>query len=153
MWFGQVCGCRVIGCVNLLGNEGFCPVVRKTEVLKHCLWENLRDHAAGIVHPHDAETLTREVSYLYSKEIRSSFAIEHEDPSKTKMERFGEALRSIRKFPHLDNKQVLIDLQSIMLDERVAAPEYQDDQNYVGETFDRREIFYLTKLEEVIFPV
>jgi Fic family protein len=126
---------------NLLGNESFCPVVRKTEVLKQYSWENLRDHAAEIVHSYDAETLARAVDYLYTKETRSSFAIEHEEPSKTKMERFGEALQSVRKFPHLD-KQALIDLQSIMLDERFAASEYRDDQNYVGETVGRREIFH-----------
>jgi len=126
---------------NLLGNESFCPVVRKTAVLKQHSWESLRDHAAEIVHSYDAETLARAVDYLYTKETRSSFAIEHEEPSKTKMERFGEALQSVRKFPHLD-KQAFIDLQSIMLDERFAASEYRDDQNYVGETVGRREIFH-----------
>jgi len=126
---------------NLLGNENFCPVVRKTEVLKQYSWESLRDHATEIVHSYDAETLARTVNYLYTKETRSSFAIEHEEPSKTKMERFGEALQSARKFPHLD-KQALIDLQFIMLDERFAASEYRNDQNYVGETLGRREIFH-----------
>jgi len=72
---------------NLLGNGSFCPVVRKTEVLKQCSWESLRDHAANIVHSYDAETLARAINYLYTKETRSSFAIEHEEPSKTKMER------------------------------------------------------------------
>jgi len=126
---------------NLLGNEHFCPVVRKTELLKQYSWEALRDHAADIVHAYDAETLARAINYLYTKETRSSFAIEHEEASKTKMERFGEALQSVRKFPHLD-KQALIDLQSIMLDERFAATEYRSDQNYVGETVGRREIFH-----------
>jgi len=126
---------------NLPGNKSFCPVVRKTDTLKQYAWESLRDHAAEIVHAYDAETLARAVSYLYTKETRSSFAIEHEEASKTKMERFGEALQSVRKFPHLD-KQALIDLQSIMLDERFAASEYRNDQNYVGETVGRREIFH-----------
>jgi Fic family protein len=58
-----------------------------------------------------------------------------------KMERFGEALQSVRAFPHLD-KQAFIDLQSIMLDERVAVSDYRTDQNYVGETVGRREIFH-----------
>ena len=126
---------------NLLGNQHFCPVVRKTEVLKQYSWENLRDHASAIVNSYDAETLARAVNYLYTKETRSSFAIEHEEPTATKMERFGQALQSVRKFPNLD-KQALIDLQSIMLDERFAASDYRDDQNYVGETVGRREIFH-----------
>lgn len=33
--------------------------------------------------------------------------VKYEEPSKTKMERFGEALQSVRKLPHLD-KQGLI---------------------------------------------
>jgi len=126
---------------NLLGNKYFCPVVRKTDALKQHSWEALRDRAVEIVHSYDAETLARAVNYLYTKETRSSFAIEHEEPSKSKMERFGEALQSVRKLPHLD-KQTLIDLQSIMLDERFAASEYRSDQNYVGETVGRREIFH-----------
>jgi len=126
---------------NLLGDEHFCPVVRQTEVLKRYSWEALRDKAADIVHSYDAETLARAVNYLYTKETRSSFAIEHEEPSKTKMERFGAALQSVRTFPHLD-KQALIDLQFIMLDARVAASDYRTDQNYVGETVGRREIFH-----------
>jgi len=99
---------------NLLGNQNFCPVVRKTAVLKHYSWESLRDHASEIVHAYDAETLARAVNYLYTKETRSSFAIEHEEPSSTKMERFGEALQTVRAFPLLD-KQAFIDLQSIRL--------------------------------------
>jgi len=126
---------------NLLGDENFCPVVRKTELLKQYSWEELRDHAVDIVHSYDAETLARAINYLYTKETRSSFAIEHEEPSRTKMERFGEALQSVRQFPHLD-KEALINLQSIMLDERFAAAEYRSDQNYVGETVGRREIFH-----------
>ena len=137
---------------NLLGNLHFCPVVRKTAVLKSCSWEALRDRASDIVHSYDAETLARAVNYLYTKETRSSFAIEHEEPSKTKMERFGEALQSVRKFPYLD-KQAFIDLQSIMLDERFAMSEYRSDQNYVGETVGRREIFHFIspKPENVSF--
>lgn len=126
---------------NLLGNAHFCPVVRQTTLLKNYAWQALRDKAADIVHAYDAETLARAVNYLYTKETRSSFAIEHEEPSKTKAERFGEALQSVRKFPQL-NKQALIDLQSIMLDERFAASDYRTDQNYVGETVGRREIFH-----------
>ncbi len=126
---------------NLLGNENFCPVVRKSKVLQGLDWQHLREKAADIVQTYDAETLARAVNYLYTKETRSSFAIEHEQPSQTKMERFGLALQSVRKFPNLD-KQALIDLQSIMLDERFAALDYRNDQNYVGETVGRREIFH-----------
>jgi len=136
---------------NLLGDEHFCPVVRKTEVLKEYSWEVLRDKAADIVRSYDAETLARAVNYLYTKETRSSFAIEHEEPSKTKTERFGRALQSVRKFPHLD-KQAFIDLQSIMLDDRFAASDYRNGQNYVGETVGHREIFHFISPKQENVP-
>lgn len=126
---------------NLLGNGSFCPVVRRTETLQRYSWEALRDRAAEIVGAYDSEALARAVNYLYTKETRSSFAIEREEPSPSRMERFGAALQQVCKFPRLD-KQALIDLQAIMLDERFAASDYRTEQNYVGETVGRREIFH-----------
>jgi Fic family protein len=126
---------------NLLGDITFCPVVRKTENLKKYAWETLRDRAANIIKDYDAETLARAINYLYTKETRSSFAIEHEEPTQSKIERFGSALQGIRKRPTLD-KQALLDLQFMMLDERFASENYRDEQNYVGETIGRREIFH-----------
>ncbi|MDX8396455.1 MAG: Fic family protein [Mariprofundaceae bacterium] len=126
---------------NLLGDVAFCPIVRRTENLKKYAWETLRDRASKIISDYDAETLARAINYLYTKETRSSFAIEHEEPSQSKMERFGSALQGVRKLPTLD-KQAFIDLQFIMIDERFASEDYRDEQNYVGETVGRREIYH-----------
>lgn len=126
---------------NLLGNVNFCPMVRRTDCLQRYDWEALRDRAENMINDYDAETLARAINYLYTKESRSSFAIEHEEPTQSKMERFGTALQSVRKLPTLD-KQVLIDLQHMMLDARFAAEDYRDEQNYVGETVGRREIYH-----------
>ena len=126
---------------NLLGTRNFCPVVRRTEHLQQCSWEALRDAAEAVVRAYDAETVSRAINYLYTKETRSSFAIEHETPSAGKMERFGQALQSVQSYPVLD-KQTLLDLQSIVLDEKAAASDYRREQNYVGETLGRREIVH-----------
>ena len=126
---------------NLLGDVSFCPMVRRTASLKNYAWETLRDRAANIINDYDAETLARAINYLYTKETRSSFAIEHEEPTQSKMDRFGSALQNVRKFPTLD-KQALLDLQFMMLDERFASEDYRDEQNYVGETVGRREIYH-----------
>lgn len=126
---------------NLLGDINFCPMVRRTEYLHQYSWEALQDRAANIIHDYDAETLARAINYLYTKETRSSFAMEHEEPTQSKMERFGSALQGVRKLPVLD-KQALLDLQFIMLDERFASKDYRDEQNYVGETLGRREIYH-----------
>ncbi len=135
---------------NLLGTQDFCPMVRRTEALQQFSWEALRDAAEAVVRAYDPETVSRAVNYLYTKETRSSFAIEHETPSASKMERFGRALQSVQSYPVLD-KQALLDLQSIVLDEKVAATDYRTGQNYVGETLGRREIvhFISPKPEDV----
>jgi hypothetical protein len=126
---------------NLLGTRHFCPVVRRTEHLQQCSWAALRDAAEAVVRAYDAETVSRAINYLYTKETRSSFAIEHETPTTSKMERFGQALQSVHSYPLLD-KQALLDLQSIVLDEKTAATDYRTDQNYVGETLGRREVVH-----------
>lgn len=125
---------------NLLGTREFCPVVRRTETLQQFSWEILRDAAKAVVGAYDFETVSRAVTYLYTKETRSSFAIEHETPSASKMERFGRALQSVQSYPVLD-KQAFLDLQSIVLDTK-AAVDYRTEQNYVGETLGRREIVH-----------
>ena len=125
---------------NLLGTRNFCPQVRRTEHLQQCSWEALRDAAEAVVRAYDAETVSRAINCLYTKETRSSFAIEHETPSASKMERFGRALQSVQSYPVL-NKEALLDLQNIVLDEKAAA-DYRNEQNYVGETLGRREIVH-----------
>ena len=126
---------------NLLGTPEFCPVVRRTENLHHVSWETLRDAAEAVVRAYDPATVSRAVNYLYTKETRSSFAIEHETPSASKVERFGYALQSVQRYPALD-KQALLELQSIILDEKTAATSYRTEQNYVGETLGQREIMH-----------
>jgi hypothetical protein len=135
---------------NLLGTRDFCPVVRRSAVLQQFSWEALRDIAEVVVHAYDPETVSRAINYLYTKETRSSFAIEHETPTASKMERFGHALQSVQSYPVLD-KQALLGLQSIVLDEKAAATDYRTEQNYVGETLGCREIvhFISPKPEDV----
>jgi len=125
---------------NVLGTCEFCPVVRRTETLQQFSWEVLRDDSAAVVGAYDFKTVSRAVNYLYTKETRSSFAIEHETPSASKMERFGRALQSVQSYPVLD-KQAFLDLQSLILDTK-AAVDYRTEQNYVGETLGRREIVH-----------
>lgn len=123
---------------NLLGSREFCPLVRRTRQLREYSWQVLQRDAEEVVRAYDPETVSRAISYLYTKETRSSFAIEHETPTASKMERFGLALRTVKSYPVLD-KRALLDLQGIVLDERAAATDYRTEQNYVGETLGMRE--------------
>ena len=118
---------------NLLGNEDFCPLVRRTPLLKEFTAKGLAAEATHLVESYDEEALRRAVSYLYTKETRSSFSIEGEKPSPGKTERYIALLRQVPERKTLD-EQALVHLQNQTVDPRFAEPSYRQQQNYVGET-------------------
>src|SRR5262245_47865439 len=61
---------------NLLGTAEFCPTVRRTPILTRFEVRDLASAAARIVEEFDDDTIRRAISYLYTKETRSSFDIE-----------------------------------------------------------------------------
>src|SRR5437870_4271781 len=65
---------------NLLGTAGFCPIVRRTATLTAFAGQRLDEQARALVSEYDEELLKRAVSYLYTKETRSSFSLEGENP-------------------------------------------------------------------------
>jgi len=79
------------------------------------------------------ELLRRALSYLYTKETKSSFEIEHIKPSASRTERFIALLELAEKQDFCD-KARLIDLQNRIVDPRFADADYRISQNYVGET-------------------
>lgn len=121
---------------NLLGNAQFCPMVRPRDLN----WQVLHDKTRQILDKHDHATIIGAINYLYTKETRSSFAIENETPSKDKVERFGKALRHAGKLPSLD-KGAYLELQKIMLTN--PGDDYRATQNYVGETIGMNEYVHL----------
>ncbi len=123
---------------NLLGNAGMCPVVRRTTRLEAQIGIHVDAEARAIIERYDPAILARVVRYLFTKETRSSFAIEGENPSPDKTERFVAALRSATTFA--PTKDALIRLQNAIVDPRYAATGWRDFQNFVGETtIDFRE--------------
>ncbi len=121
---------------NLLGNTQFCPMVRP----RNLDWQALHDKTKQLLDKYDHATIIGSINYLYTKETRSSFAIENETPSKDKVERFGKALRHAGKWPSLD-KGAYIELQKIMLTN--PGEDYRTTQNYVGETIGMNEYVHL----------
>jgi len=87
--------------------------------------------ARALIESYDSVTLSRAVNYLYTKETRSSFAIEGETPSVSRTDRFVMALKAAPVFA--PDKQSLIDLQGKIVDPRYAAQDWRDFQNFVGE--------------------
>ncbi|WP_250266007.1 Fic family protein [Rhodovastum atsumiense] len=118
---------------NILGRPGFAPLVRRTQRLVDFQAENLAAEARVVVAGCDPAVLARAVSYLYTKETKSSFAIEGETATGNRAERFVAALRAARTFEPTDPRS-LVALQNAIVDPRYAASGFRDFQIFVGET-------------------
>jgi len=128
---------------NLLGGIGLCPIIRKTPRLLEQIGLHIDDEARALIESYDPAVLARAVHYLYTKETRSSFAIEGETPSATRTERFVAALKSAPGFN--PDKPSLIQLQGDIVDPRYAAKDWRGFQNFVGETVGgyREEVHFI----------
>jgi Fic family protein len=118
---------------NLLGDARFCPTIRRTDRLRTFEEANLPARSRKIVAQYPPELLKRAMSYLYTKETKSSFEIEHIKPTSTRTERFVSLLHLAEKEDFCD-KERLVDLQNRIVDPRFQDTDYRDSQNYVGET-------------------
>ena len=118
---------------NLLGPKTFCPVVRRTEKLSKLDSVDLRKRCEEIVAAYPPELLRRAQSYLYNKETKSSFEIEHIKFNASRSEKFIAALELAGK-DDFCKKERLIELQNWIVDPRFKDRKYRDHQNYVGQT-------------------
>lgn len=118
---------------NLLGDERFCPTVRRTDALRRFEAADLPGRCRRIVTSYPPALLRRAVSYLYTKETRSSFEIERIRPSATRTARFV-ALLEMAGREDFCHKQGLTALQNHIADPRFRDADYRTSQNYVGET-------------------
>lgn len=118
---------------NLLGGADFCPIVRRTETLTVFEAAKLPQRCRQVVADYSPEQLKRALSYLYTKETKSSFEIEHILPSATRTERFISLLQSAEREDFCTKPQ-LIALQNQIVDPRFRESDYRAVQSYVGET-------------------
>jgi len=118
---------------NLLGDAGFCPMIRRTEALREYEQADLAGRCRQIVSSYPPQLLKRALNYLYTRETRSSFEIEHIEPTATRTERFIALLR-IAEQEDFCEKSRLIELQHRVVDSRFREADYRSSQNYVGES-------------------
>jgi hypothetical protein len=118
---------------NLLGDNRFCPMIRRTDTLRRFEAVDFRRRCEEIVAAHSPELLKRALAYLYSKETKSSFEIERVKPSPTRTERFISLLQMAESEDFCE-KARLIELQNRIVDPRYRDHDYRKTQNYVGET-------------------
>lgn len=133
---------------NLLGNSNLCPIVRRTPKLEAFAQMDLAGEARQITQSYDATVLARAINYLYTKETRSSFAIEGETPSSKREELFFQALREAGRFFPVE-KSKLFQLQNRIVDPRYAEHDWRPIQNFVGQTtYSGEEVHFITAKPE-----
>jgi len=118
---------------NLLGNRRFCPMVRRTDTLRDFEIADLPNQCRQVVSSYSPEVLKRALGYLYTKETKSSFEIEHIKPTSTRTERFVALLQMAEQEDFCEKKQ-LIELLNRITEARFRDFDYRLTQNYVGET-------------------
>ncbi|MBI4565446.1 MAG: Fic family protein [Planctomycetes bacterium] len=118
---------------NLLGDRRFCPAIRRTAALQGFERADLPERGRKVVAAFAPELLKRALSYLYTKETRSSFEIERIKPDSMRTERFVALLQLAQREDFCEKLQ-LIDLQNRIVDPRFREVDYRTSQNYVGET-------------------
>lgn len=130
--------------INMLGNNHFCPLVRRTGLLNKYEKNDLSAKARNILSHYNDNLLLRAAGYLYSKETKSSFMIEHVTVNVSRMERFSRFLKNAGKMYYC-NKKGFIDAQNSIVDSRFIEHDYRNTQNYVGEIMptDREKIHYV----------
>jgi len=137
--------------VNLLGNAGFCPTVRKTPYIVAQQAKNLKALTARTLAQHDKSLLDRAAAFLYLKETHSSFSIEREKPSASRAGRFAQLLASAGDIGAL-TKDELVRLQNVVIDGRFAELWFRGRQNWVGKevgAYYKRVDFVPPKPEDV----
>lgn len=117
---------------NLPGDRRFCPTVRRTDAIRDFETSDLPERCRQVMSAYSSELLKRALGYLYAKETKSSFEIEHIKPASTRIERFVALLQLAEEEDFCD-KMRLIELQNRIVDERFRASDYRLTQNYVGE--------------------
>jgi hypothetical protein len=118
---------------NLLGSGSYSPLVRRTGTLTAYMEKKLAQEASAIVKSCDPAILARAVHYLFTKETKSSFAIEGEAPSKDRTERFVAALMKASSFD-ATSKDAFVQLQNAIVDPRYAQKSWRTTQNFVSQT-------------------
>jgi hypothetical protein len=129
--------------MNGLGPSSFCPTVRRTKLLAAFAEKRLDERATRVLRGIDADLVARAMAYLVTKETRTSFEIEHESPSRARVQRFLRVLQGLRS--QQIGKRLLLDVHDAIVEEEFIEREYRTQQNYVGEEMgpDRQRIHFI----------
>ena len=77
---------------NIPGNQDFCPLIRKTEMLEKYIESNIRQEKSNYLNRVHKDILHRASSFLLLKDSKASFSIEGENPRNNRAARWGTAI-------------------------------------------------------------
>jgi hypothetical protein len=117
---------------NLLGSDGFYVTIRRTDRLNTFVASGLGEEAKAVTEGFTPDVLARATNFLFTRETRSSFAIENEKPTPAREERFLRALNGLEQFE--PTQVALVALQGAIVEPRYAATDWRTVQSFVGET-------------------
>lgn len=140
---------------NLSGTPDFCPVIRRTVLLESFLSIDFSARIASYRRTINPRLFERAIGYLYQKETRSSFAIEHETLSPGRAGLFLSALTRAGLNRDLLTETGLIELQRAILDPRYVESKFRRTQNYVGESLPgyREKIHYVCPPPQFVYSL
>ncbi|HUC83714.1 MAG TPA: hypothetical protein VL970_00870, partial [Candidatus Acidoferrales bacterium] len=127
--------------VNLPGTLAFCPLVRRTRNLLAAEAGKLEQECRKVIDAIPAELYARALQFFYTKETKSSYAIERETPDQKRSQKFADALREASQRDFL-LKEALVTLQQTIVDPRFANAGWRDtirEQNYLGRSLGLTE--------------
>jgi hypothetical protein len=117
---------------NLPGTADFCPMVRMTSRIKTAQQTDYHAKFAAMIAQYPSELIYRASQFLYLKETKSSYAIEQITPDR---KRTGNFMAMLQQAGRNDlTKELLIQLQNCIVDERYADSDYRGYQVYVGQS-------------------
>jgi len=139
---------------NLLGTPTFCPIVRRTAKLQNMESMDIRSRCEDLVAAYPPEILHRAMSYLYTKETKSSFQIENVSPSATRTEKYISLLTTAERRDFCD-KTSLLEIQNQIVDPRYKESDYRTEPNYVGQsmTYQKQIVHYVSPRPEDLPPL
>jgi hypothetical protein len=121
---------------NLPGVRDFCPLIRKTPLLKTFLQKDLPQRVKTILGKIHPDIMARTAAFLLLKDSKASYAIEGERPPQNRTQRWGRAIGQAGNHPI--SKDELLRLQQIVItDSRFTKLGWREQEGFVGE-HDRR---------------
>lgn len=117
---------------NLPGTRAFCPLIRKTEVLKSYLAKDLSKKKDAYLAGARKEILQRTSAFLLLKDSKASFTIEGESPKSKRAARWGQAIGQAGI--HDLSTTELLRLQKIIIEnDRFVQMGFRKQGGFIGE--------------------